>query len=128
MKIEEKISLLWIVVMINMIFADILGFISPGSLQGMIDGSIPGFEITQIHLLVFAILLEIPIVMIFFSRTLKGNVNKWTNIAAAIITIIFIIGGGSSDLSYIFFASVETICMLYIIRLSFNLNKAVVEK
>lgn len=120
MERNEKISLLWIVVMFNMVFADILGFIVPGALKGLVDGTLPGFEITQLHLLIFAILLEIPIVMIFLSRVLKGKVNKWTNIIAALITILFIIGGGSPELHYIFFASVETLCMLFIIKLAWN--------
>ena len=122
MNIKEKISTLWIVVMFNMVFADILGFIAPGSIQGMLDGSIPGFELTQWHLLIFALLLEIPIIMIFLSRVLSNIANKWTNIFAAIITIVFIVGGGSTDLHYIFFAGVETICMLYIIRLAWCMD------
>ena len=42
--IQQKISLLWIVVMFNMIFADILGFMVPGALKGIVDGTLPGFE------------------------------------------------------------------------------------
>jgi Sec-independent protein secretion pathway component TatC len=66
-------------------------------------------------LLVFAILLEIPIAMIFLSRVLKHRANRWANIIAAAITIAFVIGGGSTDLHYIFFAAIEVVCMLLIV-------------
>lgn len=44
--IKEKISILWIVVMINMIFADILSFMLPGFLNDINTGNTP-FGITQ---------------------------------------------------------------------------------
>ena len=74
-----------------------------------------GFELTQGLLLVFSILLEIPIAMIFLSRVLKYRVNRWANIIAGAITILFVIGGGSTTLSYIFFATIEVVCMSLII-------------
>ena len=113
--VKEVISLLWIVVMFSMVFADILGFITPGSLQEMMTGYAGKMKITQSMLFIFAILLEIPIAMIFLSRVLKKALNRILNIAASIITIVFVIAGGSTTLHYIFFASIETVCMLAII-------------
>jgi hypothetical protein len=72
-------------------------------------------KITQSMLFIFAILLEIPIAMIFLSRVLKKTMNRIFNIIASIITIVFVIGGGSTTLHYVFFASIETVCMLAII-------------
>ena len=114
MEIKEKLSLLWIVIMFNMAFADIVGFVNPGVLQSILEGT-TGIEITQGLLLIFAVLLEIPIAMIFLSRILPYKANRLTNIVASVITILFIIGGGSPHLSYIFLASIETLCMLFII-------------
>src|SRR5687768_674469 len=104
METKEKISILWIVVLFNIAFADIVGFLNPGTLQDIMTGSL-GFEITQELLLIFAVLLEIPIVMIFLSRVLKSRANRWANTIAGIITILFVIGGGSATLSYLFFAT-----------------------
>jgi hypothetical protein len=112
--IKVKISTLWVVVMFNMAFADIVGFIHPGALEEIIAGDV-GFQITQGILLVFSILIEIPIAMIFLSRVLKDSVNRWANIIAGVITILFVIGAGSTTLSYIFFAAIEVLCMLLII-------------
>lgn len=66
-------------------------------------------------MLIFAILLEIPIAMIFLSRILKYRANRWANILAGAITIPFVIGGGSAVLHYIFFATVEVVAMLVIV-------------
>lgn len=119
--LREKISILWIVVMINMIFADILSFMLPGFLNDIITGNTP-LGITQEILLVFAVILEIPIVMIFLSRVLKNKTNRWANIIASVITIIFVIGGGSLALHYIFFATIEVIILLLIITYAWKLS------
>lgn len=111
---KVRLSTLWIFVMFNMVFADIVGFMNPGALEDIMTGNV-GIEITQGLLLVFAILLEIPIAMIVLSRVLKYSVNRWANIIAAVITILFVVGGGSTSLSYIFFATIEVLCMLLII-------------
>lgn len=119
--IREKISILWIVVMINMIFADILSFMQPGFLNDIITGNTP-FEITQEILLIFAVILEIPIIMIFLSRILKAKTNRWANIIASVITIIFVVGGGSLALHYIFFATVEIVILLLIMIYAWKLS------
>lgn len=120
--IKSKLSLLWIVVMFTMVFADIVGFMNPGVLKDMMNGTV-GIQITQEILLVFAVLLEIPIAMIFLSRILKREVNRWANIIAGVITILFVVGGGSPYPYYVFFASVEVICMLIIIQAAWKWSK-----
>jgi len=113
MDIREKISVLWIVVLINMAFADICGFVLPGAMDTPI-------EITQEIMLGCAIVLEISIAMIFLSRVLKHRANRWANTIASTITILFVIGGGSPFLHYYFFATIEIVCMLAIIWISWK--------
>lgn len=111
----KRISTLWVVVMFNMVFADILSFNMPGALQGLSTGP-GGVPITPELLLVFAILIEIPIAMIFLSRILKPGANRWANTVAAVITAVFVVGGGSLDLlHYWFFMTVEVACMALIV-------------
>ncbi len=119
---KVRLSTLWVVVMFNMVFADILSFIKPGNLEELWAGS-GGVQITQGLLLVFAILIEIPIVMIFLSRVLKHRVNRWANIIAAAIQIPFVIGMGTTDLHYIFFATIEVVCMSLIVWYAWKLPK-----
>jgi Family of unknown function (DUF6326) len=122
MDMKVKLSTLWIFVMINMVFADIVGFMNPGALEKIMTGAV-GPEITQGLLLVFSILLEIPIAMILLSRVLRYRANRLANIAAGVITILFVIGGGSTYLSYLFFATAEVVCMLLIIWYAWNWPK-----
>jgi hypothetical protein len=114
------LSTLWIVVMMNMIFADILGFMLPGALAEIMTGYGGSVKLTQAAMLIAALFLEIPIAMIFLSKVLKRKTNRLLNIIAASITILFVVGGGSLTLHYIFFAGVEVICMLAIIILSWK--------
>jgi hypothetical protein len=111
---RTRLSTLWVVVMFNMVFADILTFIKPGALQELWAGQ-AGVQVTEGLLLVFAVLLEIPIAMIFVSRILKPEANRWANTIAAVITTLFVVGGGSIDLHYVFFAAVEVACMALIV-------------
>ena len=111
---RTKLSTLWAVVMFNMVFADILTFIKPGALQELWAGQ-AGVQLTDGLLLVFAVLVEIPIAMIFVSRILKPEANRWANTAAAVITTLFVVGGGSIDPHYLFFAAVEIACMALIV-------------
>lgn len=109
-----RLSTLWVVVMFNMVFADILTFIKPGELEALWAGE-AGVDVTEGLLLVFAILLEIPIAMIFVSRILEPGPNRWANTVAALVTTVFVVGGGSLNLHYVFFATIEVACMALIV-------------
>lgn len=116
-KIDTRVllSTLWIVVMINMLKADILSLYIPGSAEELAATSAStGVPIPQ---LMFggAIMMEISLVMILLSRLLKYRLNRWLNIITGIITIAFVVGGGTSYPHYIFIATVEVICLLLII-------------
>ncbi|MFO7583933.1 MAG: DUF6326 family protein [Anaerolineales bacterium] len=107
------LSTLWIVVMINMLKADILSLYIPGALDELVKfaGETP---ISQL-MLGGAIMMEISILMIVLSRVLAYRLNRWANIVTSILTIVFVIGGGSSYPHYIFIATVEVICLLLIL-------------
>jgi hypothetical protein len=110
-----RISTLWIVVMFNMVYADILNFITPGELQALWAGE-AGVQVTPTLLLASAILVQVPIAMIFVSRILRPKANRWANTVAAVVTTAYIVGGGSLNLPhYVFFATVEAACMAMIV-------------
>jgi hypothetical protein len=117
MEKKGTISLLWVVVMFNMAFADILSFILPGTLQEIMSGDTGPFKITQAMLLVFAVLIEIPIAMTILCRILKRRVNRVVNIVAAAVTTAFVVAGGSTTLHYLFLAGAEVVAMLLIVLL-----------
>ena len=116
-KMDTKVllSTLWIVVMINMLKADILSLYIPGALDEVAKTSVStGTSILQL-MLGGAIMMEISIVMIILSRALKYGLNRWVNIITSIITIVFVVGAGVSYPHYIFIAAVEVFCLLLII-------------
>ena len=115
---KARLSTLWIFIMFNMVFADIFSFMYPGALKQIMAGNAEGTQITPGFLLIAAIVTEIPIAMVFLSRLLKYGVNRWMNIIGGGVTILWVIGGGSTTLHYIFFASIEVVCSLVIIWLA----------
>jgi hypothetical protein len=115
-KVDTKVllSTLWIVVMINMAYADILGLFIPGALEEVAKTSI-STSMTIPQLMFFgAIMLEIPIALIILSRVLNYKVNRWANIIASVITIVYVVGIGSLTPHYLFIATIEVVCMLLI--------------
>lgn len=116
-KIDTKVllSTLWIVVMINMLKADILSLFIPGAAEEVARTSTnAGASIPQL-MLVGAVMGQIGIAMIILSRVLKYGINRWANTVASLVTIAYIWGGAASYPHYIFIASVETLCLLLII-------------
>jgi len=102
--VKLKIILLWVVVSINMIFADIFSFMF-----------LTEFPVTQEMMLVMAIIIEIPIAMIILSWVLKDKANRLTNIIASAIYVTFVIFGRVEYLHYYFFATIEMGCMALIV-------------
>ena len=116
-KIDTKVllSTLWIVVMINMLKADILSLYIPGSAEELARTSAStGASIPQL-MLFGAVMGQLAIAMIILSRVLKYGINRWVNIGVGIINIAYIWGGAASYPHYIFIATVETLCLLLIV-------------
>ena len=65
-------------------------------------------------------MMELAIVMIALSLILPYTINHWANIIIGIITILFVVGGGSTYPHYLFIAAVEVICLLLIIWLAWQ--------
>jgi hypothetical protein len=88
---DVKITLsgLWIALMLTYLLGDVLRIFS-GDFKA---GEIGGIQISQKMYLGMAILMVIPIVMVFLSLTLKYPLNRWTNIIVAIFFFVFNIIG-----------------------------------
>jgi hypothetical protein len=114
-KIETKtlLSTLWVVVMFNMLKADILSLYIPGAAEELARTA--GETPIPLLMLGAAVMMEISILMILLSRVLKYRVNRWANIITSIITIAFVVGGGVSYPHYLFIATVEVVCLLLIV-------------
>ena len=111
---RARLSAAWVFVMLNMVFADILSFMSPGALQQILAGNAEGIQITGAFLLVAAVVAEVPISMALLSLLLPRPTARWANIAAALVSIVYVIGLGSATPHYVFLASMESIGCLAI--------------
>lgn len=107
---EEKLLLLWVFVMFNYLYCDVLTLTDPVEQIGP--------QLTQGFLFSAAILMELPIIMVILSRIMKYKINRAINIIAGLIMIIvqvltqFI---GTPTFYYIFFSAIEIACLLFIV-------------
>lgn len=121
---KALLSTLWIVVMINMLKADILSVNIPGSgaeLSSTAAGL--GASIPQL-MLGGAVLGELAIAMIILSRVLTHRINRPANIVIGVVTIAYIWGGAASYPHYTFIAAIETLCLLLIIWTAWTWRQA----
>ena len=112
---RAKISALWIVVLFNMLFRDLHEFARTGFLEELIAMTSNGAELPEALLLGAAVVLQIPITMIFLTHILDLKVNRRANIAAAVITAGMIVNNNlTPDLDDAFFAVVECAALLLV--------------
>ena len=115
-KLDTKVllSTLWIVVMINMLKADVLSLYIPGTVDRLVNG-VGETAIPLLMLFFGAVPMEVAIVMIVLSHVLKYAVNRWVNIIVGMVIVAYVWVGAASYPHYTFIATVETICLLLII-------------
>ncbi len=85
--IKHKLSALWLVYMMLYIYTDFYKLYMPGKIQEMLSGVMDGLEVTQVSLLVVAIITIIPAFMIFLSIVVRAKVSRWLNIILGILHI-----------------------------------------
>ena len=113
---KMKISTLWIVVLFNMTFRDFHEFLRTGYLEELLAMTSNGAEVSQGLLLAAAIVLQIPIGMIFLTQVLNVKVSRWANMIGAIIMIAgIVVNNLTPDLDDIFFYAVACAAMFAII-------------
>lgn len=84
---ERKIilSVLWVVLMLTYLLGDVLRIFS-GDFK---PGEVGGMKVAQGMYLGMAVLMLIPIVMVFLSLVLNQPVSRWVNIAVAVFFFLF---------------------------------------
>ncbi len=113
------ISTLWIFVVLNYLYCDVMGLMNPAMLSQYLSGNVEGMKIDESFLIKAAILMEIPIAMVLLSRVLTYKVNRWANIiAGSIMTVVMIVTmfiGSGPTMYYLFFGTIEIFTTLFII-------------
>lgn len=108
------LSITWVFVLMNMIYADILNTLKPSYLDELeyVSTNLSGGVV-----LLFAVLMEVPIIMIPLSRFANRKTNRLLHLVAVPLSILWVIVpsivSSGTPLSYIFFATVEVLAMLF---------------
>ncbi|WKZ36704.1 MAG: DUF6326 family protein [Anaerolineales bacterium] len=111
---RDLLSTLWIVVMLSVIKTDVLSLFIPGIAEELAQTSvITGASIPQL-MLFGAVMGTVGFAMIFLSRVLEHGANRRVNLIVSPLYILYIVGGGTLYPHYIFLATVEVICLLFI--------------
>ena len=113
---KMKLSTLWIVVLFNMLFRDIHEFARTGFLEEMLAMTSNGAQIPEGLLLAAAVVLEIPIIMIFLTQVLDVKANRRANLIAAVFMIVAIVSNNLvPDLDDLFYVAFECVALVLVI-------------
>lgn len=117
---KSLLSVLWIFLTVNYIYCDVFTMHLAEYLEAFLSGDVGGMKITEEFLLMFAFIMQIPMIMIVLSRALTFKLNKYFNILAGVITTsiqAFTVTMGGT-LHYMFFSFFEICTGLLIIYLA----------
>jgi hypothetical protein len=84
-EVRIKLSALWVALMLTYLLGDVLRIFS----GDFVAGEVEGMQVSQGLYLGLAILLVIPVLMVFLSLTLKHGASRWANIIFAILLFGF---------------------------------------
>jgi len=97
--VKIKLSALWVALVFFYLYNDVISFFRADIIEEVIAGKPGGVEISQTFLFSMALMMAIPIVMVFLSLTLKAKVNRWVNIvlgifhAGVMVTVTLLVPG-----------------------------------
>jgi len=112
--VKLKLAVLWASMMSCYAFGDILSFYKPGIVEEIIAGDAPLGS--QESLLAAAVMMVIPISMIFLSVVLPAKANRPANIVVGIAyTGVNLAAFMETDAYYVFFGVVEAVITLLIV-------------
>ncbi|MCU0435515.1 MAG: DUF6326 family protein [Bacteroidia bacterium] len=114
---KELLFTLWIFVMFNYLYCDVMGLMDSSLLRQYLSGTVGGMPITENFLLLAAIVMEIPIAMILLTRLLAPKANARANLfASAFKTLVMLLTlfAGSATSYYWFCAVIEIATTLFI--------------
>jgi MFS family permease len=114
------LSTLWIFAILNYAYADILTLwftpvLQKEATKQLLSGYVGSLHITQGFVLIGAILMETAIAMVLLSRVLPYRANRWANIIVGVLQTASVAWSLSPNLFYIFFATIEMACTLFIV-------------
>ncbi|HIH01401.1 TPA: hypothetical protein HA259_04885 [Thermoplasmata archaeon] len=114
MDIKTKLAALWASMMFCYVYGDLLSLYKPGVIEDIMAEALPIGSPES--LVAAAIMMVIPIMMIFLSVALPAKTNRPANILVAIgYTGVNLAAFTEPDAYYVFFGAVEVLITLLII-------------
>lgn len=117
--VKVRLSTLWVFMLFNFLYADVMGLFDPGMSSPM----------TQESLLAASFLMEIPIAMVLLSRVLDYWSNRGANVVAGAFMAsvqVFSLFVGTLTYYYAFFSVIEIACLLFIVWTAWRWAKHIV--
>jgi hypothetical protein len=116
--LRTPLSTLWIFVMFNYLYCDIVSLMDSELLTQYLTGNVGGLDLTPQFLLGAAVLMEIPISMIVLSRITNERTSRRLNIVAG--TVMTLVQSatlvlGTPAMYYVFFSAIEIACTALIV-------------
>jgi hypothetical protein len=106
------VSALWLFVVLNYLYCDVLGLYWAEDLQALLEGNVGGVRMTQEFLLGAAVLMTIPMGSVLVSRIAPYRVARWSSVGAgAVMTLVqpaSLWFGSAPTLHYVYFSIIET--------------------
>jgi hypothetical protein len=108
--VRGTLTMLWIFVLFNYLYCDVIGLMDPDLLGQYLTGDVAGMTITPMLLVGASLLMEIPIAMVLLTGLLRPTASRRANVAAG--TVMTVVQTGTLFLTpptpyYLLFSIVE---------------------
>lgn len=116
--VKLKLAALWTSFMFLYIYVDYFALYMPDKIEGILQGKIFVFDISQGFIMTALGLASIPMLMIFLSLALPAKTNRLVNVVLAMIHIPYMLFNlaGEAWAHMWFAAALEVVLLLLIIR------------
>jgi len=117
--VKMKLSALWVALVFFYLYNDVISFFRRDIIEEALSGEMGGMQVTQTLLFGAAILMAIPIFMVFLSLALPAKVNRWTNIIVgifhAVVLLITLLVPGETWAHYALYMILEAVFIALIV-------------
>ncbi len=118
-----KISGLWVSMLFIFAYVDIFSLYRPDFAQGILDGKVHIFDVSQTFLALTTAYILIPSLMVFLTLVMPPRLNRWANIVVALLYALTIVGSciGETWIYFLLGSAVEVILLLVLVRYAWKM-------
>lgn len=119
---KTLLSTLWIFVMFNYLYCDVVGLMDSHLLSQFLAGEVGGMAITETFLFIAGVLMETSIALVLLSRILPRRSNRIANLVGAALATLAMVATLFTGFTsyYLFFAIIEITTTIFIFWLALS--------